>query len=66
MSTNKIIAELDAEQMGREIPEFAPGDTVVVQVRVKEGNRERLQAYASVSGIGVSTPHSLFGRSRTV
>ena len=41
MSTNKIIAELDAEQMGREVPAFAPGDTVVVQVRVKEGNRER-------------------------
>ena len=45
MSTNKIIAELDAEQMGREVPDFAPGDTVVVQVRVKEGNRERLQAF---------------------
>jgi hypothetical protein len=38
MSTNKIIAELDAEQMTREVPEFAPGDTVVIQVRVKEGN----------------------------
>ena len=37
MSTSKIIAELDAEQMGREVPEFAPGDTVVVQVRVKRG-----------------------------
>ena len=48
MSTNKIIAELDAEQMNREIPEFAPGDTVVVQVRVKEGNRERLQAFEGV------------------
>ena len=48
MSTNKIIAELDAEQMDREIPEFAPGDTVVVQVRVKEGNRERLQAFEGV------------------
>ena len=45
MSTNKIIAELDAEQMTREVPEFAPGDTVVVQVRVKEGTRERLQAF---------------------
>ena len=48
MSTNKIIAELDAEQMGRDVPEFAPGDTVVVQVRVKEGNRERLQAFEGV------------------
>ena len=48
MSTNKIIAELDAEQMGRDVPQFAPGDTVVVQVRVKEGNRERLQAFEGV------------------
>ena len=48
MSTNKIIAELDAEQMGRDVPEFAPGDSVVVQVRVKEGNRERLQAFEGV------------------
>ena len=45
MSTNKIIAELDAEQMSKEVPDFSPGDTVVVQVRVKEGNRERLQAF---------------------
>jgi large subunit ribosomal protein L19 len=48
MNTNKIIAELDAEQMSREIPEFAPGDTLVVQVKVKEGNRERLQAFEGV------------------
>ena len=48
MSTNKIIAELDAEQMTREVPEFAPGDTVVIQVRVKEGTRERLQAFEGV------------------
>ncbi len=45
---SKIIQELDAEQMDRDIPEFGPGDTVVVQVRVKEGNRERLQAYEGV------------------
>lgn len=42
---SNIIQELEAEQMGREIPDFAPGDTVVVQVKVKEGNRERLQAF---------------------
>ena len=48
MSTNKIIAELDAEQMSREIPEFAPGDTLVVQVKVKEGDRSRLQAFEGV------------------
>ena len=48
MSANKILAELDAEQMARDIPTFAPGDTVVVQVKVKEGNRERLQAFEGV------------------
>ena len=43
-----IIEQLDAEQMTREVPEFAPGDTVVVQVKVKEGQRERLQAFEGV------------------
>ena len=45
---NKIIAELDAEQLKSDIPEFGPGDTVVVQVRVREGDRERLQAFEGV------------------
>ncbi|MEL6216626.1 MAG: 50S ribosomal protein L19, partial [Pseudomonadota bacterium] len=45
---SKIIDAIDAEQMTREIPEFGPGDTVVVQVRVKEGERERLQSYEGV------------------
>jgi len=44
---SNIISELEAEQL-REIPEFAPGDTVVVQVKVKEGSRERLQAFEGV------------------
>ncbi|MEO0436580.1 MAG: 50S ribosomal protein L19 [Pseudomonadota bacterium] len=48
MSTNSIISQLDAEQMEKELPEFSPGDTVVVQVRVKEGSRERLQAFEGV------------------
>ena len=48
MSTNKIIAQLEAEQMDKELPEFGPGDTVVVQVKVKEGTRERLQAFEGV------------------
>lgn len=48
MSTNPIIAQLDAEQMDKQLPEFSPGDTVVVQVKVKEGNRERLQAFEGV------------------
>ncbi|QYZ65521.1 MAG: 50S ribosomal protein L19 [Gammaproteobacteria bacterium (ex Lamellibrachia satsuma)] len=45
---SNIIAELNAEQMGREIPDFGPGDTVVVQVKIKEGERERLQAFEGV------------------
>ena len=45
---SNIIAELEAEQMKSDIPAFGPGDTVVVQVRVKEGERERLQAYEGV------------------
>jgi len=52
MSANKVISQLDAEQLGKEVPEFGPGDTLVVQVKVKEGNRERLQAFEGVC-IGV-------------
>ena len=44
---SNIISELEAEQL-KDIPAFAPGDTVVVQVKVKEGNRERLQAFEGV------------------
>jgi large subunit ribosomal protein L19 len=45
---SNIIEQLEAEQMSREVPDFATGDTVVVQVKVKEGNRERLQAFEGV------------------
>ena len=45
---NNIIQQLEQEQMNKDIPEFSPGDTVVVQVRVKEGGKERLQAYEGV------------------
>ena len=48
MSTNKIISQLDAEQMQKDIPDFGPGDTVVVQVKVSEGTRERLQAFEGI------------------
>lgn len=47
-SKNKIIQELENEQLKQNVPEFSPGDTVVVQVRVIEGDRERLQAYEGV------------------
>jgi large subunit ribosomal protein L19 len=43
-----IIEELENEQLKQDVPEFSPGDTVVVQVKVKEGNRERLQAFEGV------------------
>lgn len=43
-----LIQELEAEQTKTDIPEFSAGDTVEVQVRVKEGNRERLQAFEGV------------------
>ena len=45
---SNIIQELEKEQMNREVPDFGPGDTLVVQVKVKEGNRERLQAFEGV------------------
>ncbi len=45
---SNIIKQIEAEQMNREVTDFAPGDTVVVQVRVREGERERLQAYEGV------------------
>ena len=46
-----LIAQLEQEEitrLGRTIPDFSPGDTVVVQVKVKEGTRERTQAYEGV------------------
>ncbi|GMU46448.1 MAG: 50S ribosomal protein L19 [Porticoccaceae bacterium] len=48
MSKNPIIAALEAEQMNKDIPEFRPGDTLVVEVKVVEGNRERLQSFEGV------------------
>ena len=43
-----IIEELNRQQLKKDIPEFNPGDAVVVQVKVREGNRERLQAFEGV------------------
>ena len=48
MRNNKIIDALESEQLKADLPEFSPGDSVVVQVRVKEGTRERLQAFEGV------------------
>ena len=45
---SKIIEAIEQEQINKEIPEFSPGDTVVVQVKVREGTRERLQAFEGI------------------
>ena len=44
-----IIAQIEAEQMTNELPAFSAGDTVVVKVKVKEGNTERIQAFEGVA-----------------
>ncbi len=43
-----LLQQFEAEQITRSLPKFSPGDTVVVNVKVKEGNRERVQAYEGV------------------
>ncbi|NCF81576.1 MAG: 50S ribosomal protein L19 [Proteobacteria bacterium] len=45
---SNIISQIEAEQMGREVPKFGAGDTVVVRVKVTEGARERLQSFEGV------------------
>ena len=45
---SNIIEQLEAEQLVKDVPDFAPGDTVIVQVKVTEGQRERLQAFEGV------------------
>ena len=48
MSKNKIVEQIETEQLQQDIPDFSAGDTIIVQVRVKEGDRERLQAFEGV------------------
>ncbi|MDE0759407.1 MAG: 50S ribosomal protein L19 [Pseudomonadales bacterium] len=48
MSKNKIIEQIEQSQLRDEVPDYAPGDTLVVQVRVREGARERLQAFEGI------------------
>lgn len=45
---SNIIDQINAEQMNKELPQFGPGDTVVVRVKVKEGTNERLQDFEGV------------------
>lgn len=47
-SRNLIIQAIENEQMQKEVPNFGPGDTLVVNVKVKEGERERIQAFEGV------------------
>ncbi len=45
---SNLLQQFESSQITRKLPEFSPGDTVVVNVKVKEGNRERVQAYEGV------------------
>lgn len=45
---NKVIEQIEQSQLKADVPEYAPGDTLVVQVKVREGTRERLQAFEGV------------------
>ena len=47
-SIHTLLQDFEAAQVSRKLPDFGPGDTVVVNVKVKEGNRERVQAYEGV------------------
>lgn len=48
MRRNPVLEGLENEQLKTDSPDFSPGDTLVVQVKVREGNRERLQAFEGV------------------
>ncbi len=60
---NKIIQELESRTASHKLPDFGPGDTVVVQVKVREGDRERIQAY---EGIVIACKNRGFNSSFTV
>jgi len=60
---NKIIKDLESARMTRKVPDFSPGDTVLVQVKVVEGDRERVQAY---EGIVIAKRNRGFNSSFTV
>lgn len=62
-SNNKIIQLVEQAQLKTDIPSFSPGDTVVVQVRIKEGDKERLQAF---EGIVIGIRNRGLGSSFTV
>src|ERR1035441_2121835 len=63
MTMDNIIRTLEAERMTRKVPAFKPGDTVVVQIKVVEGDRERVQAY---EGVVIARSNRGFNSSFTV
>jgi large subunit ribosomal protein L19 len=60
---SKIVQEIEQRRINKQIPEFRPGDTVVVQVKVVEGDRERVQAY---EGVVIAKSNRGFNSSFTV
>jgi large subunit ribosomal protein L19 len=60
---NHIIQQIEAERATRTFPEFKPGDTIVVSVKVTEGDRERVQAY---EGVVIARSNRGFNSSVTV
>jgi len=62
-SIHTLVQNFEAEQIQRKLPEFGPGDTIVVNVKVKEGNRERVQAY---EGVVIGTKNAGLNSSFTV
>jgi large subunit ribosomal protein L19 len=63
MTMANIIQTLESERMTRQVPDFKPGDTVVVQIKVVEGDRERIQAY---EGVVIARSNRGFNSSFTV
>ena len=62
-TNDNIVQQIEKERMTRKVPDFKPGDTVVVQVKVVEGDRERVQAY---EGIVIAISNRGFNSSFTV
>lgn len=62
-SLNTLLQDFEKEQSQRVLPDFTPGDTVIVNVKVKEGNRERVQAY---EGVVIGTKNAGLNSSFTV
>lgn len=62
-SISTLLQEFETEQLKSKLPDFGPGDTVVVNVKVKEGNRERIQAY---EGVVIARKHAGLNSSFTV